>query len=216
MATIAKKKKQQNRNKLNSKKGTLALQKKTKDIQDSILTDDVYELIECWTRDGFTKADVAEKLDLPYQTFCNWYRQIPRLREAMSKGRELVDYKVESALLKSALGYKAKEVKIVTTIKHGTVVETTKEITTKDVAPSVPAIQMWLHNRQPEKWRKNRDNFFDVTEENSTIHVNVVRASHKPITSDDDDYEDEVNEGIEITNVKDDKPKKRREKERGL
>ena len=39
-------------------------------------------------------------------------KQYPDIDKALKAGREIIDYKVENALLKSALGYKTKEVSL--------------------------------------------------------------------------------------------------------
>lgn len=68
----------------------------------------------------------------------------------MSKGKEIVDIKVENALLKRALGYTYTEVK-----KEDTVNGTAKvTVTEKTMPPDVAAIIFWLKNRKPEVWRE--------------------------------------------------------------
>lgn len=72
----------------------------------------------------------------------------------MSKGKEIVDIKVENALLKRALGYRYTEVKkegTVNSIKNGTAKVT---VTEKTMPPDVAAIIFWLKNRKPEVWRE--------------------------------------------------------------
>ena len=106
----------------------------------------------------------------------------------MRNGREIIDYKVENALLKSALGYKTKEVKVTTTMRYGKVVETVKETLEKEQAPNVSAIQCWLYNRCKDKWRNMnaKNNMFEDMPEDDTIEVIVRRAGSK---SEDDDEE---------------------------
>ena len=126
----------------------------------------------------------------------------------MSKGREIIDYKVENALLKSALGYKTKEVKVTTTMRYGKVVETIKEVTDKEQAPNVSAIQCWLYNRLPSKWKNmnSRANILDelANDEDTSIHIEVTRASKSQVNtegvnqSEDEEWQAEVNQGIAI------------------
>ena len=108
-------------------------------------------------------------------------------------------------MLKSALGYKTKEVKVTTTIRHGEAVETVKEVTDKEQAPNVSAIQCWLYNRLPNKWKKNRDNLIELGDEDTKIQVTVTRAStsqstkaQQDETAEDKEWQDEVNQSIEI------------------
>lgn len=170
------------------------------------LEEDNLMLLECWTRDGYTFEDVANRIGISYSTLRAWRKQYPEIDEALKKGREIIDYKVENALLKSALGYKTKEVKVTTTMRYGKVVETIKEVTDKEQAPNVSAAQCWLYNRLPKKWKNmnSRANILDDMDEDTSIHVTVTRAS-KPTTQStnpddtvDEEWQDEVNQSIEI------------------
>ncbi len=184
---------------------------------DDWLTEDGLLLLESWARDGYTLIDISNKIGVDNDVFLRWRDKYPEIAKAVSKGKELVDYKVENALLKSALGYKTKEVKVTTTMRYGKVVETIKETTDKEVAPNVSAIQMWLYNRQKEKWRNMNaaKNVFDDMEEDSTIEITVTRASKNETTngsapSHDEEDEDFVvgDETINIRKKTDDEVKK--------
>lgn len=154
---------------------------------DDWLTDDGLLLLESWSRDGYTIVDIANKIGIDKDLFLRWKDRYPEIRKAVAKGKELVDYQVENALLKSALGYKTKEVKVTTTMRYGKVVETIKEVTDKEIAPSVPAIQMWLYNRNKDKWKNmnNAKGMFDDMEEDSTIEITVTRANKNETTNGD-------------------------------
>lgn len=153
---------------------------------DDWLTEDGLLLLESWARDGYTMMDISNKIGIDNDRFLRWKDRYPEIAEAVRKGKELVDYKVENALLKSALGYKTKEVKVTTTMRYGKVVETIKEVTDKEVAPSVPAIQMWLYNRQKEKWKNMnaKNNILDDMEEDSSFEIVVTRATKNESGSD--------------------------------
>ena len=157
----------------------MATVKPNKSIADEWLEEDKLMLLECWSRDGYTLQDIANKIGISYSIFRSWKAKYPEIRQALSKGAEIVDYKVENALLKSALGYRTKEVKITTLMQGGKVVQQMKEVTEKDQAPNVTACQVWLYNRLPDKWKKNRDAILEVDEEDKTIQV-VVKRAEKP------------------------------------
>lgn len=179
------------------------------------LDEDNLMLLECWSRDGYTLKDIANRIGISYNTLIYWKKTYPEIKEALSRGREIIDYKVENALLKSALGYKCKEVKVTTLMRYGKVVEVTKEVLSREQAPNVSAIQCWLYNRCQDKWKKNRDNLIELTEEDSTIQVSVVRANKTEGKQDDhsndteisqtnamdeqDEWEEEINTSITIT-----------------
>ena len=187
----------------------MASEKKTKNecIATEWLEEDNLMLIECWARDGYTFQDIANRIGIAVSTLRGWRAQYPEFNEALKRGREIIDFKVENALLKSALGYKTKEVKVTTTMRYGKVVETVKEVTDKEQAPNVSAIQCWLYNRLPNKWKKNRDNLIELDEEDTKIQVTVTRASQstKPNAQHDntvdEEWQDEVNQSIEIRSM---------------
>ena len=178
------------------------------------LEEDNLMLISCWARDGYTYADIANRIGISMSTLREWRVKYPEINNALKKGREIIDYKVENALLKSALGYKTKEVKITTVIQSGEVVETTKEVTEKEQAPNVYACQCWLYNRLPKKWKNmnSRANIFEDIEEDTSLQITVTRANtnnnektkeskSKSETTDDTvdlKWKEEINESIEI------------------
>lgn len=189
----------------------MASESKTKNecIATEWLEEDNLMLLECWARDGYTFQDIANRIGIAVSTLRMWRMQYPDIDNALKKGREIIDYKVENALLKSALGYHTKEVKVTTIIRFGKTVETIKEVTDKEQAPNVSAIQCWLYNRLPNKWKKNRDQLIELDEEDTKIQVTVTRASASQSTKAqhddtvdgnvvDKEWQDEVNQSIEI------------------
>lgn len=181
------------------------------------LEEDNLMLLECWARDGYTFQDIANKIGTTMQTLQVWRKKYPEIEKALRAGREIVDYKVENALLKSALGYRTKETKVTTVIRFGKVVETIKETTEKDQAPNVYAAQCWLYNRLPDKWknRNSKANLLDDVDPDTSIQVTVTRASKNPAPTDvkskddteDEQWEDEVNESIEIRQMTEEEKK---------
>lgn len=170
---------------------------------DDWLTDDGLLLLESWSRDGYTVTDIANKMGIGTDLFLRWKKRYPEIQKAVSKGKELVDYQVENALLKSALGYKTKEVKVTTTMRYGKVVETIKEVTDKEIAPNVSAIQMWLYNRNKDKWKNmnNAKGMFDDMEEDTSIEITVTRANKNETTNGDApsaiDSDEDFDNGVE-------------------
>lgn len=191
----------------------MASESKTKNecIATDWLEEDRLMLLACWARDGYTYQDVANAIGITTKTLKNWRDTYPEIAKALKSGREIIDYKVENALLKSALGYHTKEVKVTTTIRFGKTVETIKEVTDKEQAPNVSAIQCWLYNRLPNKWKKNRDQLIELDEEDTKIQVTVTRAStsqsttaQQDETAEDKEWQDglsTMNQSIEIRSM---------------
>lgn len=151
---------------------------KNASIVDEWLDDDNLMLIEAWARDGYTKQDIADRIGVHISTLQAWEKQYPEIKEALRKGREIIDYKVENALLRRALGYTTKEIKVVLgrQIKGGRTFQITKEVVEKEIAPDVTACAIWLNNRRPDKWKRNRDKIVEVEEEDSNLQITIVRG----------------------------------------
>lgn len=177
------------------------------------LDDDNLMLLECWARDGYTYQDIANRIGIGVTTLKTWRMKYPEIDKALKTGREIIDYKVENALLKSALGYKTKEVKVTTIMRRGVVVETQTEVLDKEQAPNVSAIQCWLYNRLPKKWKNmnSKSNIFDEMDEDTSIHVTVTRANKDNLEktkvedsetdSEDREWQESINSSIEIRNA---------------
>lgn len=111
-------------------------------------------LVECWARDGLTDEQIAKNLGIAYSTFRDYKNKYSALSAALKKGKEVVDFEVENALLKRALGYKYNEItqEPVEVGEGITILQTTK-IVTKYAPPDTTAQIFWLKNRKPDKWR---------------------------------------------------------------
>lgn len=80
-------------------------------------------LLEGWARDGLTVEQIAHNMGITAKTLYEWKNAHSEICEALKKGKEVVDYQVENALLASALDG-----------------NTTAQI-------------FWLKNRRPDRWR---------------------------------------------------------------
>lgn len=183
-------------------------------------------LLEGWARDGYAYADIAKLIGISLQQLIKWRSSYEVIQKALSAGREVIDYKVESALLKAALGYKTKEVTIISVLQDGQMVEIEKQEVEREIAPNVNACQTWLYNRVPEKWKSmnNRNALKELTEEDADISITIVRSnrSNKPEDEKkkedkiskkqneeiDPEWTDEINEGVVIKKKETTKNKK--------
>lgn len=170
------------------------------------VTDDKLMLLECWARDGFTFKDIADRIGITDKQLGKWRREYPEITEALNNGREIIDYKVENSLLKAALGYRTKEVTVITTLRNGKTVENTIQTVTKDVPPNVNACQTWLYNRRPDKWRNmnGRNSLIDeLSDKDSSISITVTRASKNGdkdtvVETEDKEWQDSVNTSVTL------------------
>lgn len=80
-------------------------------------------LLQGWARDGLTDVAISDKVGISRSTLAEWKKKYPEIEKALSQGKEVADYAVESSLYKRAL------------------------------AGDVTACIFWLKNRKPKQWR---------------------------------------------------------------
>lgn len=66
-----------------------------------------------WAMDGLTDEDIAENIGINRVTLYDWKKRFPDIDNALKKGKETADRRVENALFKRALGYDVEEKKYV-------------------------------------------------------------------------------------------------------
>lgn len=91
-----------------------------------------------------------------YETLRTWKSSLSAISEAIKRGKAPVDFEVESALLKRALGYEYEETttEIYETLDGSTRKHIKKVI--RYIAPDVTAQIYWLNNRRPDRWRNRK------------------------------------------------------------
>lgn len=111
-----------------------------------------------WARQGLTHEQIAVNIGVNVGTLYNWKKKYKKIDEALKKGKDVVDFEVENALLKRALGYSYEEVK--TTVESYGDEEAEpkfkREITVKHVPADTTAQIFWLRNRKRLEWT-NKD-----------------------------------------------------------
>ena len=87
------------------------------------LTKEGLMLLEGWARDGLTDEQIANNCGITASTLYDWKKRFTEISDTLKRGKEVVDYEVENALLNKALSG-----------------DTTAQI-------------FWLKNRRPARWR---------------------------------------------------------------
>ena len=109
------------------------------------LENDKLILLEGWAKSGLTDEQIAKNIGINRTTLYDWKKKEVNIANALKKGKEVVDFEVENALLKRALGYEYEE----ETYENGILTKKVK----KHVAPDTTAQIFWLKNRKPNNWK---------------------------------------------------------------
>lgn len=102
-------------------------EKKPRCKADQWLTPNGLLMIAAWARDGATDVELAKLMKISRSTLSEWKKRYDKIGKALQDGKEVVDIKVENALLKNALGGDFK------------------------------AQKYWLNNRKPGMWKDVRE-----------------------------------------------------------
>ena len=109
------------------------------------LENDKLILLEGWARGGLTDEQIAKNMGIAPSTLYEWKKKSKEFSESLKKGKEVIDFEVENALLKRALGYEYEE----ETYENGILTKKVK----KQVPPDTTAQIFWLKNRKPNNWK---------------------------------------------------------------
>ena len=77
---------------------------------------------EAYAKQGLIDKEIARKLGISKQTFYDYQKKHPDFLDSLKRGKAPVDFKVENALLKRAMGYEYEE----TTVEYYAAVEDQK------------------------------------------------------------------------------------------
>ena len=120
------------------------------------LTPDGLLQLEGWARDGLTDEQIAKNIGISAGTLYEWFKRYHEISEAIKKGKGPVDIEVENALFKRAVGFTYTEtVKEIRQLPGGKTYTTIREYT-KYAPPDTTAQAIWLNNRRPKSWQRDR------------------------------------------------------------
>lgn len=135
-------------------------------------TEEALLLLEGWARDGLNYADIAHNIGICLDTLVEWRKKEPKIEAALRAGREVIDRRLENALIKKALGgYEITETRVIDDEKNGRRVETV----TKIAQPDVTALIFALKNRKPDVWRDRQERHISADVEDLSPLVELLK-----------------------------------------
>lgn len=100
-------------------------------------------------RMGATPQEMAIEMGVSPVTVYTWMQDEPEFLKAVEAGKAVYDERVESRLYERAIGYTYEAEEIFS--YQGEIV---RADVIKHIPPDVSAIQFWLTNRRPERWKQ--------------------------------------------------------------
>lgn len=133
-------------------------------------------LLEGWARDGLTNEQIAKNIGVTERTLYKWliedekHPERSQIIHALKKGKEVVDFEVENALLKSAKGFYVEEADdYYERSEDGFLVLVRRKVTKRYVPANTTAQIFWLKNRKSDVWREKREVVLEDTDENTGV-----------------------------------------------
>lgn len=138
------------------------------------LTEDGLTKVKGWAKSGLTDEQIAHNMGIAYSTFRKWRDDYGALSAALKKGKEVVDFEVESALHQSALGYYVEEKETLIEEVDGRRKQKVRKLK-KWVPANTTAQIFWLKNRKPADWRDKQET--EVTgKDGGAIEIDDARS----------------------------------------
>lgn len=151
------------------------------------LTPEGLTLLNGWARDGLTDEQIAKNMQISTSTYYDYKKKHDEISEALKKGKEIVDYEVESSLLKKCFGYNAtvkKNMKVkrveyndegYKSNEYEEIIEVYDEV---HVPADTTAQIFWLKNRRPEKWREKQESINNNDDGGVTIIDDLPKSEN--------------------------------------
>lgn len=162
------------------------------------LTEDSLKVLEGWARDGLSDEQICKNMGICKDSFYRWKKEYPPFSDAIKRGKAPIDFEVENALLKSALGHTVtlkKPIKVKVEkqlVGKGKVVEEHIEYVEEEVyvPPQATAQIFWLKNRRPDKWRDRPQTGAEAIEIPDDGFIDALNGTAAKDWSEDEDSTD--------------------------
>lgn len=141
------------------------------------LSEDGLTLVGQYRREGASIEDIATLMGISGTTFYRWQKASPELCKVLGMATNIVNGKVENALLKRALGYD--DVDEIEELVEGELRVTRRVI--KHVPPDTKACLEWLFSRRPDRW--HRQQYTDENEQKEIEAAKRIIVAIKDIAS---------------------------------
>lgn len=101
---------------------------------------------------GKTDTEIASDMEIAESTLYLWKHKFKEFSESLKAGKDAIDDRVESTLLRKALGYEQDSIKIFQHQGEPVIIPYVEKF-----QPDTTSMIFWLKNRRPKEWREKHD-----------------------------------------------------------
>lgn len=110
--------------------------------------------VEEYASEILTDAQIAAKLGISHETFCQWKKKYVEFSEAIKRGKSVSNVKLLKAMQKSAEGYEVEETETTVILDKNKTPTGYRKTTRKRHIPPSTTTQIFLaKNRMPDEFR---------------------------------------------------------------
>lgn len=121
---------------------------------------------------GATDDEMAAAFGISRRTFLRWRKEHESFDEAIERGKNAADAKVEKSLYQRALGYTVTdEEKVVEMDQDGNVKPIRIKTIKKHITPDTMAMMYWLNNRSRKYWNQRQEIAVDTNEDGVDVRI---------------------------------------------
>jgi hypothetical protein len=142
---------------LTNQENKITLRKKSKRLDEVTADPDAIEKLAGY---GLNEKEIASVYNVTVKQFCKAQRRNKLLLEAMERGKNVAAKLVMEALFRRATGFENREIDYT---KHQGKIHASPVV--KFYPPDMRAIEFWLKNRVPLKWKEKVDYDLSLKEE---------------------------------------------------
>lgn len=107
---------------------------------------------------GATNQEMAEAFGISLRTVIRWMKEHESFADAVERGKNIADAKVERSLYQRAIGFEITDTeKTVDMDKDGNPKPVRIKNTTRKIVPDTMAIMYWLNNRKRGQWSQRQE-----------------------------------------------------------
>jgi hypothetical protein len=118
--------------------------------------------IQKWIEAGVTIDEICERIDIAPSSWFEYANKHEVLKNLIDWSRSVTNSRVESSLLKAAMGYEYEEIKSVIEEDKNGKKRTRIEKVKRHMPPNPTAMVFWLKNRAPNEWNDRREILIDT------------------------------------------------------